>query len=124
MPPIEYEILKDKIEKNLRYNDRPVWQRKRAPQPHELKGGIGENHDWQVHADMVENETQYASVLVIRGVAFLLDLVLGEEPEALEEEGRDAGEEEDALVEDEGDDAGQLELAEVADQGLPGGVDG
>jgi hypothetical protein len=24
VPPIEYEILEDKIEKNLRYNDRPA----------------------------------------------------------------------------------------------------
>ena len=124
VPPIEYEIFEYKIKKNLRYNDRPVWQRKRAPQPHELKGRIGENHDWQIHTDMVENETHDTSVLVSRSVALLLDLVLGEESEALEEEGGEAGEEEDALVEDEGDDGGQLELAEVGDQPLPGGVEG
>lgn len=124
VPPIEYEIFEYKIKKNLRYNYRPVWQRKRAPQPHELKGRIGENHDWQIHTDMVENEPHDTSVLVSRSVALLLDLVLGEESEALEEEGGEAGEEEDTLVEDEGDDGGQLELAEVGDQPLPGGVEG
>jgi hypothetical protein len=35
---------------------------------------------------MVEDETQNTSVLIRRGVALLLDLVLGEESEALEEE--------------------------------------
>ena len=47
-----------------------------------------------------------------------LDLVLGEESEALEEEGGEAGEEEDGLVEQEGDDGGELELGEVGDQDL------
>lgn len=47
-----------------------------------------------------------------------LDLVLGEESEALEKEGREAGEEEDGLVEQEGDDGCELELGEVGDQEL------
>jgi hypothetical protein len=49
-----------------------MWQRKRAPKTHELEGRIRENHDWQVHTDMVENEAQDTSFLVSRGVAFLL----------------------------------------------------
>lgn len=47
-----------------------------------------------------------------------LDLVLGEEAEALEEEGGEAGEEEDGLVEEEGDDGGELELGEAAGEAL------
>ena len=106
VPPIEYKILEYKVEKNLRYNNRPaenigsmsnilffqlmlmhnnvgwvkgrgneslpVWKRKRAPKAHEFEGRVGENHDRQVHTDMVENETQDASVLISRGVALLL----------------------------------------------------
>jgi len=49
-----------------------VWKRKRAPKAHEFEGRVGENHDRQVHTDMVENETQDASVLISRGVALLL----------------------------------------------------
>lgn len=123
VPPIEYEILEYKVEKNLRYNDRPVWKRKRAPQAHEFEGGIGKNHNRQIHTDMVENETQDTSVLVSRDIALLLDLVLGEESEALEEEGGESGEEEDALVQEEGDNGGQLEVAEVSDEALPRGLE-
>lgn len=47
-----------------------------------------------------------------------LDLVLGEESEALEEDGGKAREKEDGLVEQEGDDGGELELGEVGDQEL------
>jgi hypothetical protein len=49
-----------------------VWKRKRAPKAHEFEGRVGENHDRQVHTDMVENETQDTSVLISRGVALLL----------------------------------------------------
>lgn len=52
-------------------------------------------------------------------MGWYLDLVLGEEAEALEEERGEAGEEEDALVEEEGADGGQLELAEMRDEVLP-----
>jgi len=124
VPPIEYKILEYKVEKNLRYNNRPVWKRKRAPKAHEFEGRVGENHDRQVHTDMVENEPQDASVLISRGVALLLDLVLGEEAEPLEKEGGEAGEEEGGLVEQEGDDGGELELGEVGDQELPSGLQG
>jgi hypothetical protein len=49
-----------------------VWERKIAPKTHEFEGRIGKNHDRQVHADMVEDETQNTSVLIRRSVALLL----------------------------------------------------
>jgi hypothetical protein len=49
-----------------------VWQRQRATKAHEFECRIGENHDRQVHTDMVEDETQNTSVLIRRGVALLL----------------------------------------------------
>jgi len=74
VPPVEYKILQYKVECNLRYNNRPVWQRKRAPKAHEFEGRVGENDDRQVHTDMVEYETQDTSVLISRGVALLLQI--------------------------------------------------
>lgn len=69
---------------------------------------------WQFWA-VAENEQKNAKKNISMGY---LDLVFGEESEALEEEGGKAREKEDGLVEQEGDDGGELELGEVGDQEL------
>jgi hypothetical protein len=69
---------------------------------------------WQFWA-AAENEQKKTRKKISMGY---LDLVFGEESEALEEEGGKAREKEDGLVEQEGDDGGELELGEVGDQEL------